>query len=193
MKKIIEYFVNNSVVVNLLTLLIVVMGSLSLFSLNKETFPNVDFNFIVISTTYPGAAAEDVEKLLTLDIERELKEVDGIEELNALSAEGASIVSLKVDPDYDVDEVLVEVKDAMDKLGNLPDDVEDPVITRLTNRTRGIMNVAIFGDTEWNLRTKAKALRDSLEKDPRVSRAQMTGYRDEVFYDRLYFCIRFLC
>ncbi|MBC77120.1 MAG: hypothetical protein CME64_14000 [Halobacteriovoraceae bacterium] len=182
MKKVIEYFVNNSVVVNLLTLLIVVMGSLSLFSLNKETFPNVDFNFIVISTTYPGAAAEDVEKLLTLDIERELKEVDGIEELNALSAEGASIVSLKIDPDYDVDEVLVEVKDAMDKLGDLPDDVEAPVITRLTNRTRGIMNVAIYGDNEWNLRAKAKSLRDTLERDSRVSRAEMTGYRDEIFY-----------
>ncbi|MCO4754561.1 MAG: efflux RND transporter permease subunit, partial [Bacteriovoracaceae bacterium] len=182
MKKIIDYFVNNSMVVNLLTLLIVVMGTISLFSLNKETFPNVDFNYIVISTTYPGAAAEDVEKLLTLDIERELKEVDGLEELNALSAEGGSIVSLKIDPDYDVDEVLVEVKDAMDKLGDLPDDVDDPVITRLTNKTRGIMNVAFYGDDEWSLRQKTKALRDTLERDPRVSKAQMTGYRDEIFY-----------
>ena len=68
MKKIIDYFVDNTVVVNLLTLLIIVMGGLSIFSLNKETFPNVDFNFITIRAVYQGAAAEDVEKLITIEI-----------------------------------------------------------------------------------------------------------------------------
>jgi len=132
-KKVIDYFVDHSVVVNLLTVLIVVMGMLSIFSLNKETFPNVDFNFIVITNIFPGTAPEDVEKLLTLDIERELKEVDGIEELNAMSIEGAAIISIKVDPDYDTDEVLQEVKDAMDRMTNLPDDVEEPIIKKINH------------------------------------------------------------
>ena len=113
MKKIIDYFVDNSVVVNLLTLLIIFMGTISIFSLNKETFPNVDFNFINVRLAYPGAAAEDVEKLITIEIERQLKEVDGIDEINAMSSEGASIVSLQIDPDYDLDEVLTEVRDAL--------------------------------------------------------------------------------
>ena len=182
MKRIIDYFVDNSVVVNLITLLIVVMGLLSLFSLNKETFPNVDFNYILVRTVYPGAAAEDVEKLVTLDIERELKEVDGIEELNAMSAEGAAIVSIKVDPDYDVEAVLADAKDAMDKLTDLPEDAEEPIVTKLTNRHRGLMNVAVLGEDEWELRTKAKALRDVLERDSRISRVSLTGYRDEIFY-----------
>lgn len=182
MKKIINYFVENSVVVNLLTLLIIVTGLLSVFSLNKETFPNVDFNYILIRTVYPGAAAEDVEKLVTLDVERELKEVDGIEEINAMSAEGGSIVSIKVDPDYDVDQVLTDVKDGMDKLVELPEDAEDPIVTKLTNRHRGLMNVAIYGDTEWKLREQAKNLRDFLEREPRIARVEMTGYRDEIFY-----------
>lgn len=182
MKKAIEYFVNNSVVVNLITLLIVVMGVISVYSLNKETFPNVDFNYILIQTTYPGAAAEDVEKLVTLDIERELKQVDGIDELNAMSAEGGSIVSLKVDPDFDVENVLADTKDAMDKLTDLPDDVERPVVTKLTSSHRGMMNVAIVGANEWELREKAKALRDVIERDDRISRVELTGYRDEIFY-----------
>lgn len=182
MKKALAYFINNSAVVNLITLLIVVMGLLSLFSLNKETFPNVDFNFIVIQTGYPGAAAEDVEKLVTLDIERELKEVDGIEELNAMSAEGASIISLKVDPDYEVDKVLMDAKDAVDKVSDFPDDVEDPITTKIDNRHRGMMNVAILGDDEWELRKNAKALRDVLEREDRIAKVAMTGYRDEIFY-----------
>ena len=182
MKRIIDYFVNHSVVVNLITLLIVVMGIFSIFSLNKETFPNVDFNFIIVRTMYPGAAAEDVEKLISIEMERQLKRVEGIEELNALSSEGASILSIKVDPDYDIDEVLIDVKDAVDAAQDLPDDAEDPVVTNITNKTRGLMNVAIFGDDEWTLREKAKQFRDVLELDSRISSVEMTGYRDEVFY-----------
>jgi multidrug efflux pump subunit AcrB len=180
MKKIIDYFVDHSVVVNLLTVLIVIMGMMSVFSLNKETFPNVDFNFIVIRNIFPGTAPEDVEKLLTLDIERELKEVDGIEELNALSSEGGAIISIKVDPDYDTDDVLMEVKDAMDRLTNLPEDVEEPIITKITNKNRGLMNVALFGADEWELKKKAKQVRDILEVDRRISKVSMTGYRDEL-------------
>lgn len=181
MKKIIDYFVDHSVVVNLLTVLIVVMGVFALFSLNKETFPNVDFNYVVVRNIFPGTAPEDVEKLLTLDVERELKDVDGIEELNAMSAEGGAIISIKIDPEYDVDDVIVDVKDAMDRLTDLPDDVEEPIITKATNKNRGLMNVAIFGDDEMVLREKAKKIRDILEIDSRISSANLTGYRDEVF------------
>lgn len=182
MQKFINYFVNHSVVVNLITVLIVVMGIFSIFSLNKETFPNVDFNFIIVRVAYPGAAAEDVEKLIAIEVERKLKAVDGIEELNALSSEGGAIFSIKVDPDYNIEEVIVDVKDAVDSAEDLPEDAEDPIVTNITNKTRGLMNVAIFGEDEWSLRTKAKRLRDILELDPRISRADMTGYRDEVFY-----------
>ena len=179
MKRIIDYFVDHSVVVNLLTLLIIVMGTMSIYSLNKETFPNVDFNYIVIRNAFPGTAPEDVEKLLTLDVERILKEVDGIEELNAMSSEGGAIISIKVDPDYDTDDVLQEVKDAMDRLTDMPEDVEEPIITKITNKNRGLMNVALFGANEWELREKAKKMRDLLELDRRISKVTLTGYRDE--------------
>ena len=156
------------------------MGGMSVYSLNKETFPNVDFNYIVIRNAFPGTAPEDVEKLLTLDVERMLKEVDGIEELNAMSSEGGAIISIKVDPDYETDEVLQEVKDAMDRLTDMPEDVEEPIITKITNQNRGLMNVALFGANEWELREKAKQVRDILEVDRRISKVTLTGYRDEV-------------
>lgn len=180
MKKIIEYFVDNSIVVNLLTLLIIAMGTFSLFSLNKETFPNIDFNYVVVTNMFPGTAPEDVEKLLSIDLERALKEVDGIEELNVLSSEGGAIVSIKVDPEYDTDKVTQDVKDALDRIADLPEDVEEPIVTSISNKNRAIMSVAIFGDDENTLRIKAKKLRDLLELDPRVTKAQMTGYRDEL-------------
>lgn len=182
MKKVIDYFVDNTVIVNLITILIIVLGGFSIYSLNKEVFPNVDFNFITIRATYTGAAAEDVEKLVTIEIERELKEVVGIEELNALSAEGASIVSLKIDPDYDVDEVLTEVRDALSDLASkVPDDVDTPIITKATNRQRGLIQFAIFGKPEDELRKDAKYVRDTFERYSALSGVTMEGYRDEQF------------
>ena len=182
MNKIIDYFVNNTIVVNLITVLIVLMGMISIYSLNKETFPNVDFNYITIRTIYQGAAAEDVEKLISIEIEREVKEVDGIEEINAMSAEGASIVSLKIDPDFNTDEVLTEVRNALGDLGQkVPSEVESPIITKATNRHRSLMSIAIIGEDEELLRKEAKFVRDAFERYGPISSVSMDGYRQEQF------------
>lgn len=182
MKKIIDYFIDNTIVVNLLTVLIVVMGFISIRSLNKETFPSVDFNYVIIRTMYQGAAAEDVEKLISIEVERELKEVDGIEEINALSAEGASIVSLKIDPDFNTDDVLTDVRNALGDLSQkIPDDAESPVISKATNKNRSLIKFAIFGKKEKELRKEAKYIRDSLERYGAISEISMDGYRDEQF------------
>ena len=182
MKKVIHYFVDNSVVVNLLTILIVVIGTMSLFSLNKESFPNVDFNFITVRTDYQGAAAEDVEKLVTLEVERELKEVSGIEEINAMSAEGSSIVSIKVDPDYQTDEVLDEVRNALSDLAqNVPSEVDTSVISKQDNTQRGLIHYAIYGKSEKEIRKDAKYVRDVIERMRPISSVEMGGYRDEIF------------
>lgn len=182
MNRIIDYFVNNTIIVNLITILIIVMGVISIFSLNKETFPNVDFNYVTVRTLYQGAAAEDVEKLISIEIERELKEVDGIEEINSMSAEGASIVSLKIDPDFDTDEVLTEVRNSLGDLGQkVPSEVESPIITKATNRHRSLLSFAIIGKTERELRKDAKYIRDVLERNSSISGVSLDGYREEQF------------
>lgn len=181
MKKIIDYFVDNSVVVNLLTVLVILLGSYSIITLNKETFPNVDFNFVVIRYSYPGAATEDVEKLVALDVEKALKVVDGVEELNTISGENGLIVSIKVDPEYNVDEVLQDTQTAVDSISTLPEDVEEPVVTKINNKNRGLMNIAIWGKGEKELRKISKRIQKKLELESNISSVELSGYRDEVF------------
>lgn len=181
MKKIIDYFVDNSAIVNLLTVLIIILGGYSVMTLNKETFPNVEFNFVVVSYPYPGAATEDVEKLLAIDVEKSLKVVDGIEELNTISGENGLIVSLKVDPDYNVDDVLADTQTALDSIAGLPKEVEDPIISKRNTKNRGIMNIAIWGADEAQLRAKVKRLQRKLELNKDLSSVELSGYRDEAF------------
>ena len=182
MKKIIDYFIDNTILVNLITILIIVLGIVSIVSLNKETFPNVDFNFISIRTIYKGAAAEDVEKLVSVEVERELKEVKGIEELNTMSAEGVSIVSIKVDPDFDSDKVTEDVRNALSDIAQkIPSDAESPIVSKATNSDRDLVQFAIYGKTERELRVDVKYIRDELERINQISEVSLTGYRDEQF------------
>ena len=179
MKKIIAYFLNNSLLVNLISVLIIAVGMVSLLSLNKETFPAIDFDVIIVRTAYPGSSSEDVEKLVTISLERNLKSVTGVRNLNALSAEGSSIIYLEVEADADIDEVLDDVKTAVDSTIDLPEEAEVPIITSLNNRRRGIINVAVFGNDYSEIRTAAKKLRDKLERVGDVSSIRLEGYNPD--------------
>jgi multidrug efflux pump subunit AcrB len=181
MHKLIDFFLDRSVLVNTISIMIVVMGIASIYSLRKETFPNVDFDVITIRVNYPGSSTEDTEKLVGIEVERALKEVDGIKEINVLSGEGYSITNLEIDTGYVVDDVLEEVRSSLDSItDSLPEEAEEPIIKKINNKQRGIFKIALMGDDEWRMREVAKNLRDYLELHPGVARININGYRDEV-------------
>jgi multidrug efflux pump subunit AcrB len=180
MKKIIEFFIDKSLVVNLMTLLIIVVGIVSAFTLQKDIFPSVDFDTIIVRTSYPGSTSEDVEKLVTLSVERSLKEVDGLKEVNALSAEGSSIVYVTVEPDADLKEVEDDIKTAVDSIDDFPEEAKEPVIISLNNKNRrGVIKVAVKGADYNRLRDVSKKLRDELELNKKISLVEIEGYRED--------------
>ena len=60
-----RFSVNQSLFINLISVMIVIMGLMSVFGMNREVFPQVDFDIVTVSTVYPGATPLDVEKLIT--------------------------------------------------------------------------------------------------------------------------------
>ena len=190
MKRLIEFFINRSLLVNVLSVIILILGVLSALKLKRDTFPEVDFDVISIFTTYPGSTPEDVEKIITIEIERSLQGVDGIKELNSISLEGRSMIFIKVDPDYNDDKVLTDTKDAMDTISNFPTEVETPTVKKLNSAHRSIISVALLGDDEYTKRKMAKKLRDKIESIPGVARVGFSGYSKEqivveVFLEKL--------
>lgn len=176
-----EFFLERSLLVNLLTVMILVLGAISLYGLQKETFPAVEFDVILVRTGYPGSSSEDVEKLVTIPLEREIKSVDGIKQLNALSAEGSSIIYLEVEPDADLDTVLEDTKNAIDAVDDLPEDATVPIVTSLDNKQRGILKVTLTGGDYSKLKKVSKKLRDELERVNGIALVNLDGYRiDEI-------------
>ncbi|MBT6324516.1 MAG: efflux RND transporter permease subunit [Bdellovibrionales bacterium] len=181
MKSLIEYFIKKSLLVNLVTVMIIVVGLVTVYQLKKEMFPKVEFDVILVTTQYPGTTAEDVEKLVTIGIERELKSVDGIKKMNAMSAEGMSIIYLTLEAGENLQEVLDDVKNAVSSVSDLPEEATVPKVKSLRNRSQSIMKVSLFGVDYNQLRVYSKELRDRLEESTSIAKAKLEGYqKDEI-------------
>jgi multidrug efflux pump subunit AcrB len=186
MRKIITYFAEQSLLVNIISAGLVITGILFVFTAQREAFPRVDFDWVIISTVYPGATAEDVEKHITIPIETKMKEIDGIDEITGTSIEAISSIAIKIDPDSrDKDKTINDIKDALDKVTDLPDDSEDPEFTELNTSMTPVVEISIINKNgiksdaeEFELRKYSKMLEDRLLELSGVGKVDKKGYRD---------------
>lgn len=186
MKKIISYFVNKSLIVNIISIGLLLGGLLFLTGARREAFPNIEFDWVKVTTVYPGATAKDVEKHVTISIEDELREIDGIETLNSRSMEGMSYITIKLDPDLpDKDKTISDIKNAIDRVSDLPEDARDPEVVELDMKQQPVINISLFNkngidndEEEFELREYAKILEDRLLELDGTAKISKTGYRD---------------
>jgi multidrug efflux pump subunit AcrB len=165
----------------LVSLIILIIGLIVLFGMNREIFPNVSFDNVTISTVYPGATPLDIEKLISVPLEKELRDVDGIEEIRSSSSAGTSLIIVELDPDArDKKKVINDIQTAVDKVKNLPKDIlEDPIVTEVASHQYPIVEVSLSGDmSEQELQVYADALEEKLEDIKGVARIRTSGYRD---------------
>lgn len=182
--KLAEWSVKNSLLVNLLTVFILVAGILSVFKLNREAFPNINFDIVEVKTTYPGAIPEQIEKLITIPIEKELKEVSDIKEMVSVSVEGLSLIYLTIEPDAkDKPKIVNDIQRAVDRAEDLPDDLEDkPVVRELKTKDTPVLEVSVFGQLDpIQLRRQAKRLEDMILNNENVSSVVRRGFPEEEF------------
>ena len=186
MQRFIVYFVDRSLLVNIFSVGVVIAGLLYLFTAKREAFPSVAFDWVIVSTAYPGATAADVEKHITVAVENEVREVDGIESVRSSSQEALSTVAIQLDPNLvNKDKVVTNIKNAVDRAKDLPRDSLKPVVLELESGMSPILEVAIHSKKgihsdadEFALRAQAKILHDHLVNVPGVARIQKKGYRD---------------
>ncbi|MGB2706366.1 MAG: efflux RND transporter permease subunit, partial [Candidatus Omnitrophota bacterium] len=178
--KISEFSVKNSLFINLLSIFFLVVGAAAILNLNKEVFPNVTFDLVQVSVAYPGATAKDVEKLITTPIEKELREVDDIEEIRSVSGNNVSALYIKMNPDAkDKNKIVNDIQRAVDKIKDLPADAEDPLVQEINMKLIPVIEVAMSGaQDEFKLQGYAESLEGMLLDIPEVARVQRRGWRD---------------
>ncbi len=191
--KFIKFFINQSKVTNLIVFFIIIIGAIIFWRGQKEGFPQIQMDMIWISATYIGATAEEVEKLVTDKIEDAVAEVDGAKRITSRSIEGLSTVIYEVDSDYskDFDKIFTDVKNAVDSIPDLPEDVKDPYILDINTDMFPVISVFIAGDIpEESLRKLSRKVEEDLKELKGVGKVEKWGYRKkqvwiEVDPDRL--------
>ncbi|MFW6365539.1 MAG: efflux RND transporter permease subunit, partial [Spirochaetota bacterium] len=188
MKKFIEYFIDNSLIVNLISVALIIAGLMFVLTANREAFPKVDFGWVLIETAYPGATASDVEKLISIPIEDELREVTGgVKNVSSSSVESYSVVAVELDADVvNKQKLIQDIKDAVDKVPDLPDDAEEPEITELNTREYPVIRISLITkegmDTyqeEIEMRRYVKMLEDRLINVGGAAQIEEIGYREK--------------
>jgi multidrug efflux pump subunit AcrB len=187
MRAVIEYFLDKSIFLNLLSALILGVGAFKSLTMNREAFPNINFDIVTVTTIYPGASASEVEKLVTKPIEDTLKSVDGIKEIRSGSIENRSGIIITIDPNTkNTQKVVDDIKSAVDRTEDLPDDAKKPLVQEITSGRTPVIEVNIGVKlnngkpmvTEKELHKKAKQLEEMLLDIPEVGRVAKKGYRD---------------
>lgn len=181
MKKIIEFFVKQSLFGDVITVGVLVVGAVSITLIQREAFPNIAFDVIAIESILPGASPDDTERLLTNTIEQDLKEVDGIKKIQSYSVENLSRIVVFLDPDQTTEkEGKSDIQDVVDRINDLPTDTQKPLVTSMESKFTPIIEVSLAGEgvDELRLREIAKDLEDEIEKLPGVARVVPRGLRD---------------
>ena len=163
--------VANPVSANLAMAAILVCGAVVYRGMPREVFPDFSLDRVEIMTFYPGAAPEDVERLVTTPLEEAVERVDGVDEVVSSSREGLSRITLTLDAGAELTRVMEETRDAVNRGDvELPEEAEEPWVQELRT-IFPVISVFVYG---W---ASQPVLRELAEEHKRGIEA-IAGIRD---------------
>ncbi|HEX5796413.1 MAG TPA: efflux RND transporter permease subunit [Geminicoccaceae bacterium] len=161
-----DFCIRRPVFASVLSLLIVVLGLASLLRLPVRELPDVDSAVVSVLTTYTGAAPGIVDTEITELVEGAVAGIAGIKTISSESRRGRGRTVIEFEPGRDIDEAANDVRDAVARVrGDLPDEADEPQITKSDSDSDPVMRIAITSD--------------------RLSAAEITDYADRFIVDRL--------
>ncbi|TRO67118.1 efflux RND transporter permease subunit [Christiangramia sabulilitoris] len=180
MRKLINYFIKFGVAVNVVIMAFVIFGVIGIMNMKSSFFPLQDSRIINISIAYPGSAPEEIEEGIILKIEDNLKGLEGIDRVTSVARESGGSITVEIERGEDIDAMLTEVKNAVDRVPTFPGGME-PLVVSKQEFIRETINFAVSGDNV-PLAT-LKQISQQIENDLRlldgVSQISISGFPEE--------------
>ena len=164
-------------------LLILVAGAMSRVSMPVEMTPNVTLPVVMVMVRHDGISPEDGARLLVRPIEKELKTLDGIDEIKATARESMVIVTAEFESSENIKNAVADVREAVDRAkADFPLDTKEPLVNELSPSPEPTIIITFSGEnvTERELYSATKYYQRQLEMLPNVLTAGISGHRDEV-------------
>ncbi len=131
-----------------ISLILVIVGLLSLTSMPVREYPDIQRPIVSISTSYRGAASDIVERRVTQVLEDQIAGISGITKISSTSFDERSNISLEFSRDRDIDSAANDVRDRVARvLGMLPDEADPPEISKQSRSAETTMWIDVSSDT----------------------------------------------
>ncbi|KAB1153155.1 efflux RND transporter permease subunit [Tenacibaculum aiptasiae] len=180
MKKVIAYFIKYPVAVNIIIIAFVILGFFGYSTLKSSFFPLTNAKFININVAYPGASPQEIEEGVVLKIEDNLKGLVGVDRVTSTSSENAATISVETLKGYDINVVLADVKNAVDKVPNFPTGMEPAVVAKIENIAETISFVVTGDDISLkSLKNIAREIENDIRRIDGISQISISGYPEE--------------
>ena len=180
-KRAISFMCAHPTASNLLMMLFIALGAITVLDLKRETFPDFSIDAVQITVAYPGATAEDVESSVIKRIEDGIDSVTNIAEIRSTASENHASVVVEMVEGNDIIEFLNDVKTEVEAIDDFPKEVEDVIVKR-ANRTDRVVSVAVTGPMNpLHLKAYCEDLKDQLKSLERVSQVDILGFSDHEF------------
>ncbi|TSC85884.1 MAG: acriflavin resistance protein [Parcubacteria group bacterium Gr01-1014_8] len=163
----------------LLVVSLIAAGTYALLSIPKESAPEVRIPVGIVSVVLPGGSAEDVEQLITNEIETAVANLENLDTLTSSSRESISIVTVQFDASADLDKSIQDLKDAIDQVKpNLPEEANDPVVSEINFSEQPVLIISVTGEYPPSILTKlGDDIKEELQNVDGVSRVEVSGVR----------------
>ncbi len=157
---------------------LVTAGIHSYVTLPREGTPDITIPFVFLTAVYEGTSPAEVEKLITIPLEKKLNDVENVKEMRSVSSEGISFISIEFVAGENIDLAKQRVKDKVDLARpDLPRDLDEPVVDAFNfSSDFPVYTFTISGETDLSrLKNIAEDLQDRLERLSGVRQAELTG------------------
>ena len=179
-----EWCIENKTTVYVMIFMVTIAGYFTYSSLPKENFPDIIIPQFYIQTANRGTSPADVENLITKQLEKQLKSVNGVKKITSSSVENFSAIAVEFTSGIPVPVAKQRVKDAVDKATpDLPQNLDqEPQITEIEFSEFPIMQVNVSGNYQLNkLKEYAENLEDAIEELPEIKRVDLVGALEREF------------
>ncbi|MFT6795367.1 MAG: multidrug efflux pump subunit AcrB [Maribacter sp.] len=180
MRKLIEYFIRYHVAVNVIIIAFAIFGIVGAKSLKSSFFPLTDSKNISVSIAYPGASPQEVEEGIVLKIEDNLKGLEGVDRVTSTSRENSGSINVEIEKGRDIDFMLLEVKNAVDRVPTFPTGMEPLIVSKLES-VRQTISFAISGEDIplATLKSVGRQIENDLRAIDGISQIAISGYPQE--------------
>lgn len=180
MRKLIEYFIRYHVAVNVVVISFALFGIVGAKSLKSSFFPLTDSKNISIAITYPGASPQEVEEGIVLKIEDNLKGLEGVDRVTSTSRENSGSINVEIEKGRDIDFMLLEVKNAVDRVPTFPTGMEPLIVSKL-EAVRQTIAFAISGENIplATLKSVGREIENDLRAIEGISQIDISGFPQE--------------